>query len=155
MPIGSPLRAAARALLLCVAAVLAWASPAAASLQNPGFENGLSGWSASKVPTGGGYGGYYTPPGPPQEADCRVPDGVCVLSGDSFTTSGGYGPSQTHEVAPAEGTKMVRLGGPFTSPSQPQKPELYRVQQTFTVAPGQTMLELAYNAFSWDSPGYD
>ncbi|MDQ3741338.1 MAG: carboxypeptidase-like regulatory domain-containing protein, partial [Actinomycetota bacterium] len=149
----SPLRAVTRAALAFALALLALAAPAAASVQNLGFEDGLAGWTATKAPGGGGY--YGPPPGPPEPADCRVPDGVCVIGGDSFTTSGGYGPSESHEVAPVEGTKMLRLGGPFTSASQPQKPELYRVEQTFTVAPGETLIELAYNAFTWDVPGYD
>ncbi|HEX8085723.1 MAG TPA: hypothetical protein VF529_15630 [Solirubrobacteraceae bacterium] len=143
-----------RGLLLAALVVLGLAAPASAALQNAGFEDGLAGWTASRV--GGGYGnGYgYQPPGPPQPVDCRVPDGVCVLEHDSFTTTDGYGSRDT-DVEPAEGSKMVRLGGPFTSSYQPQKTESYRLEQTFTVAEGQQLLELAYNVFTWDYTGFD
>ena len=146
-----------RALLLTAAATLALASPAAAAgLQNAGFEAGLDHWTATKANNPNSYYGPTYGPGTTRPADCRVPDGVCVIGSDSFTTdSTSYEPSQSHTVEPAEGSKMLRLGGPFTSPGQPQTPESYRVEQTFVVDAAQTELDLAYNIFTWDSARYD
>ncbi|HEX8123401.1 MAG TPA: carboxypeptidase-like regulatory domain-containing protein [Solirubrobacteraceae bacterium] len=133
-----------------LASLLVTAS-ASAALQNPGFENGLAGWTATTVPNGG----YYGAPSTERPATCRVPDGVCVLDHDGFDAYDGYGESVHYDVDPAEGGKMVRLGGPFTSSGQQQMPEFHRLEQTFTVAPGQTTLDLAFNAFTWDYSGYD
>ena len=135
-----------RALLLTAAATLALASPAAAAdLQNGGFEDGLDHWTATKANNPNSYYGPTYGPGTTRPADCRVPDGVCVIGSDSFTTDAtSYEPSQSHTVEPAEGSKMLRLGGPFTSPGQPQTPESYRVEQTFVVDAAQTELDLAY-----------
>ena len=58
-------------------------------------------------------------------------------------------------VQPLDGTKMVRLGGPFTSADQDQLQDRYRLKQTFTVDPAKPVLQLNYNVFVFDYSGFD
>jgi hypothetical protein len=141
---------------LCTVAVslalpaLAHAVPT--GLSNAGFESNLDGWSSTV--THGGY--YYADTVEP--ATCRTPDGVCVITGsDAFHVSeGGYDAEPRDvTVTPVEGSKMVRLGGPFNNVGQHQPLDRYRLEQTFVVDPAKPVLDLNYNVYSWDYQGFD
>ncbi|MEA2421624.1 MAG: hypothetical protein QOF55_723, partial [Thermoleophilaceae bacterium] len=141
-------------VLLALAVSLALAVPGEAAaptgLQNPGFESDLSGWDASIVHKGYEYADTVDP------ATCKVPDGICVITGDQFVVNDGqYDSSRTVTVAPVEGAKMVRLGGPFTFAGQRQPLDRYRLEQTFVVDPAKPVLDLNYNVFGWDYQGFD
>jgi hypothetical protein len=147
-------RPAGRAIALAVAGllVLAGAAFAAVGLQNPSFEDGLTGWSASTIREDV----YSTPPTPQPATDCQGIDGdaqraICVVGDDTFTPDGGS-PVTVH---PLDGSKMVRLGGPFTSNHQHQFQDRYRLKQTFTVDPANPVLKLNYNVFLFDYSGFD
>jgi PASTA domain-containing protein len=93
-------------------------------------------------------------PDPPAPATCPDPPGqrtLCVVGTDSFTPVGG---SQI-DVQPVDGSKMVRLGGPFTSSGETQQQDRYLLEQTFVVDPASPVLQLNYNAFLFDYSGFD
>lgn len=119
-------------------------------LQNGSFEQDLSGWDATTV-----RGGVYST-APVEPASCTVPNGVCVVGTDHFTVRDDvYKPDRNITVAPLDGTKMVRLGGPFHDADETQPIEQYRLEQTFTVDPAHPILALNYNVFTWDYKGFD
>lgn len=130
--------------------LLVCALPAAsfgATLQNPGFENGLIGWQAEVQPSGGA----------PAPATCSVPQrDVCLINGsDSFDVTEGS-TTRTVTVAPLDGTKMVRLGGPFHSADENQTlGEQYILRQAVTVDPADPIIHLNYNVFTYDYTGFD
>lgn len=136
-------------LLMVVAGVAFAVAPT--GLQNGSFEQDLTGWDASIV-RGDVYSG-----GTPEPATCTEPNGVCVVGTDHFMVRDDEYSDSFHEetVTPVDGTKMVRLGGPFTSSDVRQPIEQYRLQQTFSVDPSHPVLELNYNVFTWDYTGYD
>lgn len=129
---------------------VARAAPGVVGLQNPSFEQATNslpdGWEASIV----------TPDGTPILASCDGVDGdpqrgICVIGADTFTPVGG----SPITVQPLDGTKMVRLGGPFLSSGEAQEQDRYVLEQTFVVDPAEPVLELNYNAFLFDYQGYD
>lgn len=132
--------------------------------QNPSFESGFDGWVVRvDRPAGNGvpgdhqgkpnrevvYGsGGSLGPAVPCEPGDRY--GICIVSGaDSFTTDG-LGRQVT--VEPRFGSRMVRLGGPFTNPYQRQT-ESHRlmVEQTFTVDSQHPLLRLRYKLYTYDA----
>jgi hypothetical protein len=142
-----------RFLLLVVLGILSAPSTAdATGPVNPGFESGLAGWQATVVPVQSGYYGYdgYVPGNVPQPVPCRVPNGVCDVAVDQFTAGG-----RAFRVAPREGKRMARLGGPFATAEVPQPLERYRLEQSFVVDPASPVLALNYNAFAYDVSGFD
>jgi hypothetical protein len=75
-----------------------------------------------------------------------------VIEGsDTFTPDGG----SPITVAPLDGDKMVRLGGPFTSADQEQARDAYVLSQTYTVDAADPVLKLNYNVFLYDYQGFD
>jgi hypothetical protein len=140
-------------------AVLLPATAVGAGPVNPGFEQGLTGWVPTVVPLdAGGYSGYGEA-GPPVPVGCQVPNGICAVGVDTFTAEDQLPPgpasTRTYRVAPVGGTRMARLGGPFTSPLQLQPLEHYRLEQTFTVDAANPILAIAYNVFAYDYTGFD
>jgi hypothetical protein len=116
-------------------------------LLNGGFEDGLNDWQASVV-----HNGVYQP----TTSDCSGnPEKICVVNGDdSFSvTDGVYSGPQT--VHPLEGTKMLRLGGPFLNSGTHQSLDQYVVTQDFVVDPANPILQLNYNVYTWDYTGFD
>ena len=119
-----------------------------AGLQNPSFEAALdpaTNWTPER--------------GNEDQADVEAapcaPDsnrGVCVVGQDSFTDED---TGTSHTVTPVDGSKMLRLGGPFTSREQTQLIERYSVKQRFIVDPQNPTLALNYNAYMYDYTGFD
>jgi len=146
------------ALIATAAAlILAGAAPAVVpvGLQNGGFEQSpdFNGWTAQTVREAG-----YGAPATVEPATCAPPRGICIVGSDMFTPVGG-GPTPVIglpiTVAPLEGTRMARLGGPFTSNVQSQVLERYVLSQTFVVDPANPVLTLNYNVFTYDFLGFD
>jgi hypothetical protein len=142
-------------LIVALAALVAVLLPAGLAradhgpgLHNPSFENGLADWEATLVPEG---------EAPVPATDCSGLEGdakraICVISGsDTFTPAGG----SPITVAPLDGSKMVRLGGPFLSNLESQQQDRYLLDQTFTVDPANSLLRLNYNVFLFDYQGFD
>ena len=127
------------------------AAPGVVGLLNPSFELDANTdrlpdeWTARIAPADGG---------PPVPATCPAsPDQrkICVVGTDSFTPTGG----SLVTVTPIDGTKMVRLGGPFLNDDQLQVRERFLLEQTFVVDPANPVLALNYNAFLFDYTGFD
>jgi hypothetical protein len=142
-----------RVALLTTSLVLMLASLALAAvgLVNPGFEDGLSGWNATIQK--GVYGLEEPADCPARDANSRYGGirGVCVVGTDTFTVR-----DHAYEVVPAEGQKMVRLGGPFQSRDELQPAwERYGVSQTFKVDPQNPVVKVNYNAWTFDYTGFD
>jgi hypothetical protein len=126
-------------------------------LQNPSFEVDATSdrlpddWTARVVlpPDDEGNPGASVPAG------CPDPPGqaaICVLTGsDTFTPDGG---SQI-TVQPLDGTKMVRLAGPFLNNVTSQAQDTYILEQGFVVDPAHPVLQLNYNVFLFDYQGFD
>src|SRR6202008_910411 len=127
-------------LAMAAAALLVNAGAAhAAGLQNPGFESGLDGWTAEIDPEG--------PDGTVTVQDCEEHDhdpqrAICTLTSDAWTTA-------------LDGSEMVRLGGPFPSEDDLQFEDRYSLRQTLPVDAADPVLQLAYNAFSYDDHDFD
>lgn len=147
--------AASFGIALVVAAV---AVAVGIGVQNRGFEQGLDHWTAKTLDSnrdvvygpGGGLGEEV--PG------CEAPDayGICVVDGpDEFEVSDGGG-ARTVTVSPLEGDKMLRLAGPFHDSSERQAEEhIFQVSQEFIVDPGEPVVTLNYDLFTFDYLGYD
>ena len=148
-------RRSARAVLLALAALLTCAGIAfaAVGLTNPSFENDLEGWTAQTVREQ-----VYEQPVEVVAPDCSNADAarrsVCIITSDTFTNADAASP-QTFTVTPIDGTKMARLGGPFTSADQDQTLDRYQLKQSFTVDPENPVLKLNYNIFTYDYTGFD
>ncbi len=119
-------------------------STAPVGLANPSFEEGLDGWSASRLPDGFAAGR--------ENGACEVPRGICAVGTDTFTDSDSGTP---WTVTPLDGDNMARLGGPFTAAEQNQDPDRYLLEQTFKVDPANPKLDLNYNVFAYDYTGFD
>jgi hypothetical protein len=133
------------ALALAFAALLVPAGTAhAAGLQNASFENGLDGWTAEILHAGDHGAVEVESCEEPQHDPQRT---VCVVEAETLTPAVG--------VTPLDGTKMVRLGGPFGSPDEPQVQDRYRLRQTFTVDRANPVLALNYNVFLFDNHALD
>ena len=145
-----PKRSRSRIVIATLAACLALTGIAAAAtvgLSNGSFEDGLSGWTTSVLADGA------TTPGP---ASCATPEGICVVEGnDEFTVQDEAYNEQAVSVAPIDGTKMVRIGGPFLDSDTNQSEDRYRVEQTFTVDPENPRFAVNYNIYTWDYTGFD
>jgi len=151
-----PGRRVKRVALLSTALVLMLASLAyaAVGLTNPSFEDGLNGWTAKVI----------SPEGVETGATCADPANqrdVCVTGSDTFNvrsydeTNGEY-VYEDVTIAPVDGSKMVRLGGPFHSEDEGQhQDERYQVSQAFTVDPAKPVVALNYNANTFDYTGFD
>lgn len=140
-------RVGVRAATLATVAAIGVAGVASAvgvGLSNPGFESDLDGWSASIV-----RDGVYLP------AECRQPDGICIVGTDQFTTRDATGTEVQRTISPIEGSKMVRLGGPFPSADVRQVRDRYRLEQSFVVDAANPVLRLNYNVFTYDYTGFD
>lgn len=125
--------------------VAGWTVPV--GLQNASFETALNAstdWTAQRVLSGGTVEAATCTPG-----DQRS---VCVVGADSFTDAD---KATGYTVTPLDGSKMLRLGGPFTSKSQPQQLDKYVVKQTFVVSSTSPVINMNYNAFMYDYTGYD
>ena len=133
--------AAAGLMVLAGAALRRWDSPTRASRRgSPAGRRRPSGRASTPEPAN----------------DCQGIEGdpkraICVVGSDTFTPEGG----SPVTVQPLDGTKMVRLGGPFTSADQDQLQDRYRLKQTFTVDPAKPVLQLNYNVFVFDYSGFD
>lgn len=133
-------------------------------LQNPGFENGFGSWVV-KVdrPAGNGIPGdnsgkpnrqvVYGPGGSKSTVvPCQPGDryGICVVTGDDVFTLDGTG--QTKTVSPRYGSKMVRLGGPFTNPYQRQHGNhSFTIEQSFIVDQAAPIVRLRHKLYSYDN----
>ena len=178
-------RIIALALVLMTLVTLSVVAPSASAadagggqngLLNPSFEDGLQGWVGKMV----------TPPavdGDPslvEDATCDADqrsgvrtDGICIIEGsDSFDVTKSLDPIctgdgvdyactpqsevETVAVAPNDGARMVRLGGPYLDldVAQPMDRKLL-LRQSFVVPNGTTTLPLNYNVYTWDYQGYD
>ncbi|MCU0278686.1 MAG: carboxypeptidase-like regulatory domain-containing protein [Candidatus Nanopelagicales bacterium] len=115
-------------------------------LQNASFEtplNPATDWTAQRVLSNGTV----------ETATCAADQrSVCVVGTDSFTDAD---KGVAYTVTPRDGTKMLRLGGPFTSKSQSQQLDKYVVKQTFIVNGSNPVINLNFNAFMYDYTGYD
>jgi Carboxypeptidase regulatory-like domain len=151
-----------RIVLMALIAVPLFVSVARADhgglgLHNSSFESATNRlpdvWVAEILPEGAAT----TIPAPENCAgvDGDVKRAICVIDGsDTFTPEGGSPIS----VEPIDGTRMVRLAGPFTSSDesiQPQQQDRYALEQTFFVDPANPVLQLNYNVFLFDYQGYD
>jgi hypothetical protein len=141
-------------LLIVMAALLIAPAGASAALLNPSFESGtlnssnITDWSASKVDPAGAVG----------PASCTVPDGVCLLGSDAvqIDDDGDSTADRTVNINPLDGSRMVRLGGPFMNSSQSQtENETYRLEQTFTVDPANPIEKVNYRVLTFDYTGFD
>lgn len=148
-------------VLLALAALFAFAGTALAiggGLQNISFEDGLNGWEASVF-----RGASYSSESSCDDKDQKVVrDSICVIDGpDNFTayTYGNEGDPWAVQspitVTPHDGSKMVRLGGPFNSSKQSQSLHRYLLKQTFTVPSVDPVVKFTYNVFTFDYSGYD
>jgi hypothetical protein len=151
-----------RTLLLGVAGALVVAGVAMATggLSNSSFENGLDGWSAATIvysdPSTRAIAYSGAEPTPLCESDAPDETRVCLVEGsDDFHVNVG-GTQQPWSISPFHGSRMVRLGGPFTGFWQEQDPN-YRPQisQTFIVDHADPIVRLAYNILSWDDSIFD
>ena len=132
---------------------------AAIGLQNPSFENGLDNW---QVHTERGSGStrqiVYGPggtKGKPVPCDDK-PYGICVVGTDTFQYFTGHGGEiGTATVVPVDGSKMLRLGGPFGSRNVRQNRDRFVVQQDFVVDSANPVLQVNYNVFTFDYSGFD
>ena len=155
-----------RALLAALVTVpllagAALAAPGVVGLLNPSFEEVTSNlptnWLARVAPVDQ-YGETGTPvdavcPDPPAPPGQRT---ICVVGTDTFTVSGDeYEAPTVVTVPPIDGSKMVRLGGPFTSRDQSQYLDRYLLEQTFVVDPAKPVLDLNFNIFTYDYTGFD
>jgi hypothetical protein len=139
--------ATALALAVTSLLVLAGAASAQAGLQNPSFEDGLTGWTADIL----AEGSHDVVPAGDECVGIGDDDkrAICVIEGsDEFHGS-------PVAVTPLHGTKMVRLGGPFTFEDEEQFQDRYQLRQSFVVDPANPVLDLNYNAFLYDEHGFD
>lgn len=126
-------------------AAVGWTVPV--GLQNPSFETALNpatDWTAQRVLSTG-----TVEPGTCTPGDKRS---ICVVGADSFTDAD---KGVAYTVTPRDGSKMLRLGGPFTSKNESQVLDKYVVKQTFVVSSTAPVINLNYNAFMYDYTGYD
>ncbi|MBI4283130.1 MAG: hypothetical protein HY663_01510, partial [Chloroflexi bacterium] len=103
---------------------------ASTGLQNPGFEDGLTGWTIS------------TP----------VADNVTVVGTDTATQWPAYTAMKVTSVSPFKGTKMLRLGTP-KGVSESQNQGTNTVIQSFTA--NANTFRFTFRAFSWEFRSYD
>lgn len=143
-----------RILLIALASLFAVTGTAFAvggGLTNISFEDGLNGWETAVFRDGA----YST------VMDCSDPahsiDSVCLVDGNDTFPGYTYGSSTptTVSVSPRDGSKMVRLGGPFIDSSVRQPLNRYLLKQTFTVDPADPIVRFTYNVFTYDYSGFD
>lgn len=137
---------------------VALAAPGVVGLLNPSFEQATNDlpndWLARVAPADGA-------PGAPVPATCDGVAGdpkraICVVGTDTFTVGDAqYGGGTVITVEPIDGTKMVRLGGPFQDSGENQTIDRYLLEQTFVVDPAKPVLDLNYNVFTFDYSGFD
>lgn len=145
-------------LAAAIALTISGTALAVGGLVNPSFEDGLSSWSARTIAYQGSGARQVVYDGPQPSPECEQnpdPTRICVVEGtDNFATQGGG--AQSISVAPNDGSRMVRLGGPILASSYLQQPNLIQeLSQTFSVDPAQPILQLNFNIFTWDYQGYD
>jgi hypothetical protein len=129
-------------------------------LQNPSFENDLDHWTSKTLDDNENRDVVYGPGGSKDGLvpGCAAPDAynICVVSGpDTFNVTDDDG-TRPITVSPLDGSKMLRLAGPFHDDTERQETEdVFNVAQTFTVDPANSVLRLNYNLFTFDYTGFD
>ena len=159
---GRAARRTSRSLLVALGGTLLLAGVALAAvlgLQNPSFENGLDHWEVKTVDGDNNRAVVYGPGGSKGTTvpGCDAPDayGICVTGQDQFEVSDENG-TRTVTVNPLDGSKMLRLAGPFHNDDENQADEhIFVAEQTFTVDPANPVLKLNYNLFTFDYSGFD
>ena len=151
------------ALVLSVLLVLSGAALAASGgLLNPSFEQGsgsdLTNWTVKAYDESSGVRQQVYGPGQnPVPCVQGDPYGICVINGsDTFSYRDEFsGPDKQETVPPLDGSKMVRLGGPFKGSWIDQAEHGLAIEQSFTVDASNPVVNLNYNFFTFDYSGFD
>ncbi len=146
--------------VLLLAGGFAWA--ATSGLLNQSFEQGsgsqLDDWQVRTYSySGSTRSQVYGPGEDPVPCVAGDPYGICVVNGsDTFMSHSWQTDSDTEVTVPVlDGSKMVRLAGPFRHNAIRQMTDGFAVEQTFTVQQGSPVVNLNYNLFTYDYSGFD
>jgi hypothetical protein len=144
--------AALAVTLVCTAVALA-----VVGLQNPSFESGLDHWHTLQYDSAGNRSTVYQPDEVPcNEASLPLKrEGICVVGTDTFPVEEAGQPPREVSVSPVDGSKMLRIDGPFNNPGQKQSRDRLAVYQEFVVDASNPVLEVNFNIFTFDYSGFD
>ena len=146
-------------LALTVTMASAAIALAVVGLQNASFEQGLDNWTTywTRDDGSGNRVDVYAPgTAPCNQANLpQSREGICVVEGtDTFEVSDAHG-LRNVAVSPVDGSKMLRISGPFNNSGQRQSEDRLSVGQTFTVDPSNPVLQVNFNIFTFDYSGFD
>jgi hypothetical protein len=128
-------------------------------VRNASFEQGFDQWAVSAVREDGTNREVVYGPGGLEGEEVPCDDsayGICVVEGtDEFAYHDEGGVEHTGTAEPLDGTKMVRLGGPFVSANHPHNNDIYVLEQSFDVDPVHPVVEINYDIHTFDGDGWD